>query len=41
MHYKTSGKNTAKQIAESLNTSGIYSVLRNPLYLANFLNWLE
>ena len=37
---KTSGKNTAKQIAESLNTSGIYSVLRNPLYLANFLNWL-
>ena len=38
--HKTSGKNTAKQIAESLNTSGIYSVLRNPLYLANFLNWL-
>ena len=39
-YHKTSGKNTAKQIAESLNTSGIYSVLRNPLYLANFLNWL-
>ena len=38
--HKTSGKNTAKQIAEGLNTSGIYSVLRNPLYLANFLNWL-
>ena len=37
---KTSGKNTKKQIAEKLNTTGIYSVLRNPLYLANYLNWL-
>ena len=39
-YHKTSGKNTRKQIAEKLNTSGIYSVLRNPLYLANYLNWL-
>ncbi|MBV19985.1 MAG: hypothetical protein CL870_02680 [Cytophagia bacterium] len=39
-YHKTSGKNTRKQIAESLNTSGIYSILRNPLYLANYLNWL-
>lgn len=37
---KTSGKNTKKQIADSLNTTGIYSLLRNPLYLANYLNWL-
>ena len=37
---KTSGKNTKKQIADNLNTTGIYSLLRNPLYLANYLNWL-
>ncbi len=40
VYNKTSGKNTKKQIAEKLNTSGIYSLLRNPLYLANYLNWL-
>lgn len=33
----TSGRNTAAQIAESLNTSGVYSTVRHPLYLANFL----
>ncbi len=33
----TSGRNTKKQIAESLNTSGLYSVVRHPLYLGNFL----
>lgn len=37
---KTSGKNTKGQVAESLNTTGIYSLIRNPLYLANYLNWL-
>jgi protein-S-isoprenylcysteine O-methyltransferase Ste14 len=34
----TSGRNTKDgQIAESLNTSGIYSTVRHPLYLGNFL----
>jgi protein-S-isoprenylcysteine O-methyltransferase Ste14 len=32
----TSGRNTKKQVAESLNTKGIYSVVRNPLYLGNY-----
>lgn len=37
----TSGRNTtAGQIADSLNTTGIYSLLRHPLYLGNFLMWL-
>jgi protein-S-isoprenylcysteine O-methyltransferase Ste14 len=37
----TSGRNTAAgQIAEELNTTGAYSVLRHPLYLGNLLIWL-
>lgn len=36
----TSGRNTNKQIAETLNTTGIYSVIRHPLYLGNYLIWL-
>ena len=36
----TSGRNTRGQVAEVLNTSGMYSVVRNPLYLGNFLIWL-
>ena len=36
----TSGRNRDKQIADRLNTTGIYSVVRNPLYLANYLIWL-
>ncbi len=37
----TSGRNTKEgQIAEVLNTKGIYSVVRHPLYLGNFFMWL-
>jgi protein-S-isoprenylcysteine O-methyltransferase Ste14 len=34
---RTSGRNTKEQIADTLNTTGMYSVMRNPLYLGNFL----
>ena len=36
----TSGRNTARQIAGSLNTTGMYSIVRHPLYVGNFLMWL-
>ncbi|MGC8865637.1 MAG: methyltransferase family protein [Bacteroidales bacterium] len=35
----TSGRNTRQQVAETLNTSGIYSIVRHPLYLGNYLMW--
>jgi len=35
--YGTSGGNTEEQIAESLNITGIYSLIRNPLYTGNFI----
>ena len=35
----TSGTNTRRQIADVLNTTGMYSVTRNPLYLGNFIIW--
>ena len=36
----TSGRNTHGQKAEDLNTSGVYSIVRHPLYVGNFLMWL-
>jgi protein-S-isoprenylcysteine O-methyltransferase Ste14 len=37
----TSGRNTVNgQIADELNTTGIYSILSHPLYLGNFFMWL-
>ena len=37
----TSGRNTQNgQIADELNVTGIYSLLRHPLYLGNFFMWL-
>lgn len=36
----TSGRNTDRQVADVLNTKGIYSILRNPLYVGNFFMWL-
>src|SRR5208282_240126 len=35
--YGTSGRNTRGQMADTLNTTGMYSVVRHPLYLANYL----
>lgn len=37
----TSGRNTLNgQIADELNVTGIYSIVRHPLYLGNFFMWL-
>ncbi len=37
----TSGRNTVHgQLADELNITGIYSILRHPLYLGNFFMWL-
>lgn len=33
---RTSGRNTSKQVADSLNQLDLYSITRNPLYLGNF-----
>jgi protein-S-isoprenylcysteine O-methyltransferase Ste14 len=38
--FGTSGRNTKGQVASVLNTTGIYSIVRHPLYLGNFLIWL-
>ena len=39
-HERTSGRNREEQVADALNTSGWYSMVRHPLYLGNFLMWL-
>lgn len=36
----TSGRNTGTQMADVLNTTGIYSMVRHPLYVGNFFMWL-
>jgi protein-S-isoprenylcysteine O-methyltransferase Ste14 len=36
----TSGRNTKTQRANQLNTRGMYSIVRNPLYLGNFFTIL-
>lgn len=37
----TSGRNTSEgQVAETVNTTGIYSIVRHPLYLGNYFMWL-
>ncbi len=36
---RTSGRNREEQIADELNTNGMYSIVRHPLYLGNFLIW--
>jgi len=36
----TSGRNTTEQVADVVNTSGSYSLVRHPLYVGNFFMWL-
>lgn len=36
----TSGRNVKAQNAQTINTTGIYSVVRHPLYLGNFFMYL-
>jgi protein-S-isoprenylcysteine O-methyltransferase Ste14 len=36
---QSSGRNRSHQVANELNTTGIYSVVRHPLYLGNALIW--
>ena len=36
----TSGRNTHGQVAEVLNTTGLYSVVRHPLYVGNTMMWM-
>jgi len=36
----TSGRNTKCQVADELNMSGMYSLVRHPLYVGNFMIWL-
>lgn len=35
----TSGRNTKQQVAHEINHTGIYSLIRHPLYVGNFLIW--
>lgn len=35
----TSGRNTSQQKASTVNSTGIYSAVRHPLYVGNFFMW--
>ncbi len=37
---RTSGRNAVRQVADTLNTTGAYSVTRNPLYLGNAITYV-
>ncbi|EMY16119.1 phospholipid methyltransferase [Leptospira weilii str. Ecochallenge] len=37
---RTSGRNTKEQVADVVNQEGIYSLIRHPLYVGNFLMYL-
>lgn len=37
----TSGRNTHGQVADDLNTTGVYSIVRHPLYVGNFFMWIS
>lgn len=37
IHKDTSGSNTQTQKAHTVNTTGLYSIVRHPLYLGNFV----
>jgi protein-S-isoprenylcysteine O-methyltransferase Ste14 len=39
-YMQSSGRNRSHQVAKELNTTGIYSMVRHPLYLGNALIWL-
>ena len=34
---QTSGRNTTEKFADTLNTTGMYSIVRHPLYLGNYI----
>lgn len=36
----TSGRTTKKQVADTVNTTGMYSIVRHPLYVGNYFMWL-
>lgn len=36
----TSGRNRDEQVADALNTKGIYSTMRHPLYVGNYFMWI-
>ena len=36
----TSGRNTKEQVASVLNSTGVYSIVRHPLYLGNYFMWI-